>query len=104
PPDGLNDMRRQLEPVAERFGKRFIPIVTNLRYATQPIATPYSVPLDMIYLAHGAALAVVAHLLGERYDEVIIPGSDDYTNLEPYGSHPMTDPLFSARTLRLVQD
>lgn len=104
PPGSIDGMRRHLGPIAERFRKHLFPIVTNIRYSTQPIETPYSNPLRMIYLAHGAVLATMAHLFGPRFDEIVIPGSDDYTNLEPYGSHPITDPLFSSRNLRLIQD
>lgn len=104
PPRSTDGMCRRLGPMAERFHKHFFPIVTNLRYSPQPIDTPYSNSLHMIYLAHGAVLGTMAHLFAPRFDEVVIPGSDDYTNLEPYGSHPLTDPLFSSRRLRLIQD
>lgn len=104
PPESADAMQRHLGPVAERFGKRLVPVVTNLRYSTQPVVTPYADAREMIYMAHGAALGALAHLLGTPYDEVLVPASDDYTNLEPYGSHPLTDLLFSSRRLKLVTD
>lgn len=103
-PETVGVMQQHLGPVADRFGKRLVPVVTNLRYSAQPIATPYGNARDMIYMAHGAALGALAHLLGTPYDEVLVPASDDYTNLEPYGSHPLTDLLFSSRRLKLVTD
>lgn len=50
--------------------------------------------------SHGAALASIAHLLG--YSTVIVPASFTYTELFPWGSHPLTDPLWSSDDVRIL--
>lgn len=44
---------------------------------------------------HGSALAAVALLLGSSFDRVYVPSAHTYKVLSPYGSHPLTDPLWS---------
>jgi len=44
---------------------------------------------------HGAALATAAHLLARTTERVMIPSSAPYDQLYPWGSHPLTDPLWS---------
>lgn len=102
--DDFDQMRIDLSPAAERFGRRFIPILTNLRYGEQPVATPYSIERYMVGYAHMAVLAGIVHLLGDRYGEFLIPASHHYHNLMPYGSHPLTDRLLSASDLSVVHD
>lgn len=100
----LSAAERALRPMAESFGKRFVPIRTNIRYSTQQTPTPYNNALQMIHFAHGAALAVIGHILGRRYKEIIISATQDYSRLHPWGSHPLTDPLLGSRGLRITHD
>lgn len=102
--EDLSEAERALRPFAETFGKQFVPILTNIRYSTQQTPTPYSNALQMIHLAHGAALAVVGHILGGRYREIIISATQDYSRLHPWGSHPLTDPLLGSRGVRIIHD
>ena len=44
---------------------------------------------------HGAALASAAHLLRGSIDRAIVPSSTTYDDLFPWGSHPLTDPLWT---------
>jgi hypothetical protein len=44
---------------------------------------------------HGAALATAAHLVARTIKQMIIPSSAPYDQLYPWGSHPLTDPLWS---------
>lgn len=44
---------------------------------------------------HGCVLAALATLLGGSIGEVVIPSTDSYGSLVPYGSHPLLDPLLS---------
>lgn len=48
---------------------------------------------------HGAVLASLATMLGGELDEVVIPSTDSYGSLVPYGSHPLLDPLLSTPSL-----
>jgi hypothetical protein len=97
-------MREKLEPFARRFGRRLVPILTNIRYGSHAVDTPYSIVCWQEQLAHGAFLAGIVHLLGRRYREFLIPASPSYYRLIPWGSHPMCDPLLSAADLRVVHD
>jgi hypothetical protein len=102
--EDFEDLQNSLRPMAERFGKRLVPIATNIRYSRQTVVTPYSDGYLMNHLAHGAALAAIASILGKRYKEVYIAATHSYEHLIPWGSHPLTDPLFSSRGLRITHD
>lgn len=102
--DDFDQMWADLGPAAERFGRRLIPVLTNVRYGAQPTATCYSVEKYMVGYAHMAILAGIVHLLGKRYREFLIPASHHYANLMPYGSHPLTDHLLSSARLSVVHD
>jgi len=53
-------------------------------------------------LSHGACLASVALLLG--FPRCYIPSSYTYRELHPWGSHPLTDHLWSSDSVHLTQD
>lgn len=99
----LENMRRDLGPIAQMLGKRHVPVRTNIRYGANP-PTTYSSTEMMCNMAHGCLLAAVAHLMQHEFDTYIIPATHHYAHLYPYGSHPLTDPLFSSAALRVVHD
>ncbi len=90
-------VRHSLAGAASRLGKRLVTVATNLRETR--FAT-----LDWEQLTHGAALAGVALALGSGYRRVLIPSSAGYRDLRFWGSHPLTDPLFSTSTTQIVHD
>jgi hypothetical protein len=96
-------MRRVLSDAARALGKEHVAAATNARYDSSA-ATPYSIAEQMNAFAHGCLLASVAHLFDAHFDTYIIPASHSYADLMPYGSHPLTDPLFSSSSLRIVHD
>ena len=103
--DDVEKMRVELDPFAQRFGRRLVLVVTNARYGRNPIETPYSVGSWMERLAHAAFLAAIVHLLGRRYKEFIIPATATYRRMYPrWGSHPLSDPLLSSSDLRVIHD
>jgi hypothetical protein len=104
PLDDFDQMRARLGPFAGRFGRTLVPILTNIRYGDHAIETLYSIGSWEERLAHGAFLAAIVHLLGRRYREFLIPPSFTYSYVQPWGSHPMCDPLLSASDLRVVHD
>lgn len=104
PLDDFDRMRARLGPFAARFGRRLVPILTNIRYGDHAIETLYAIGPWEERLAHGAFLAATVHLLGGRYREFLIPPSFTYTYVQPWGSHPMCDPLLSASDLGVVHD
>jgi hypothetical protein len=102
PMDDLDNIRAHLGPIAQRFDKRHIPVV-NIRYGDHP-PTPYSIEELMVGLSHGCLLAAIAHTMAARFGAYVIPATHSFSHLQPLGSHPLTDPLFSSSTLRVVHD
>jgi hypothetical protein len=90
----LRDRHRAL---ADSVGLEFIDVATNIRMTRWREAS-------WGYLAHGPALASVALLFEKKFGAVYIPGSGGYRKLLPWGSHLVTDPLFSTRSTAIVHD
>ena len=86
-----------LQRAADSLGKRLVLASTNLR-DTRFGAT------DWPRLSHGAALAGVGHALGARYDTILIGSSAGYRDLRFWGSHPLTDPMFTSSAVRILHD
>jgi hypothetical protein len=59
---------------------------------------------DWTYLSHGAGLASVALTLEGRYAKVLLGSSGGYSDLTPWGTHVVTDPLFSTVQTKIVHD
>ena len=55
-------------------------------------------------LAHGAAMAAIAHLLPRTIGRVYIAAGSTYKHLEPWGSHPLLDPMWSTEKRSFVHD
>jgi hypothetical protein len=89
---------RTVQDAASALDRTMVPIRTNLR------ETRWGTHVDWERWGHGAALASVALALIPRYRLVLIPASNLYSSLVPWGSHPLTDPLFSSWTLRIRDD
>ncbi|MEO1020051.1 MAG: hypothetical protein AAFY56_20525, partial [Pseudomonadota bacterium] len=77
-----------LNKVAEYFDINLIQIESNLR----EVLDQFRGWSD----THGAALAIVGHLLPSDIGKIIIPSSDSYLDLPPWGSHPLLDKLWSS--------
>ena len=52
----------------------------------------------------GAAMAGMAHLLAGEFDRILIPGTMTWSDLDPFGTHPFTDELWSSPAMRLHHD
>lgn len=100
---GLRDTRlRQqvsdmLSHVGQEFGVSVIEIESNIRGFLEHYDIDWSV-------GHGGAFACVGHLLAPYFKRIYIPSSFTYANLFPWGSHPLTDPLWSSEALEFVHD
>lgn len=90
-------MRDRLASVAGELGKILVEMRTNVR-------TTRFGDTNWGYVSHICALAGCALVLENRYKEVLIASSDDYAQLVPWGSHPVTDHLFSTGISRIVHD
>ena len=86
-----------VEASAASLGKPLVTMSTNLRRFTNQRA--YWGPVT-----HGVALAAAGLLLHSRGDTLLIPASYTYTDLHPWGTHPLTDRLRSTEYLQLVHD
>ena len=90
-------MHTTLQKATAEFGKTLTDVTTNIRQTRFKQA-------NWGQLAHGAALASVGLHLENRYQQLIIPSSGGYKELLPWGSHVLTDPLFSTKRMRVAQD
>jgi hypothetical protein len=79
---------------ASAYGLEPIVVETNVRAMMQPF-------LGWIEF-HGSAMAAIRHLLGHRFETVLIASSGDETAwFAPWGSHPALDPLFGTTGARI---
>lgn len=92
-----DEIRTNLRAAAAELGKPLIEVSTNLLEGSGRL-------LRWGDEYHGAGMAAVALSLNPMLKEVIIPSSDDESRLQPWGSHPSLDPLWSSRALRLTHD
>ena len=88
---------RRLERVASEARKTLLLVRMNLRGTRLR-------ELPMGELWHGSALAAIGLLLERRYERLLLAASEDGPNLGPWGSHPLTDPLFSSSTTTFLHD
>ena len=93
-----------IRKVAAAMGKELIVVTTNLRDFMEKVIRP--VPsLSPWEMAHGTALATVAHLVAGEGARVLIPASFCHQDaVMPWGSHPLLDPLWSSSRVRVVSD
>lgn len=80
---------------ARSFGKTLIPVATN-HYA---FGYRYNLSRN---LTQGSALASIALLLG--FPRAYLPGAYSYDQLAPLGQHPLTDPLWSNESVRIIHE
>ncbi|WP_337059246.1 hypothetical protein [Kineococcus sp. G2] len=81
---------------AAALGKELVEVTTDLR-RFRPLHKGWE-------LTHGAALAAVAQSLSGVVGKVYVPSSRTYKDARPWGSHPLTDPLWSGDAVELVHD
>jgi len=96
--DVFHHVREDLDDAASELGMRLVVVATNLRDTRWGERTNWGM------LSHGAALAAAALVLEARYRLVMIASSITYRVMIPWGSHPLTDPLYSTAGLRVVYD
>jgi hypothetical protein len=106
-PTLMAEIATRLETAAAACGARLVQVTTNLtapEVARVTEAVRYSPTLWNFELAHGAALASVAHGLPGTFGRVYVAASTTYDDLFPWGSHPLLDPLWSSESLRVIHD
>lgn len=85
---------RHLQEAATEMSVPLIEVETNLR----ELLDPY---VDWGQIGHGPAIVAVASGLRRECSRLVIPSSHSYRDLFPWGSHPLLDPLWSSRALRV---
>ena len=81
----------KFEALASQFEKNLLLVTTNIREVFPD--------MDRI-LQHGALLSAMVLALGKG--KLLIPASHNINELFPWGSHPLTDPLFTNGTTEVV--
>jgi hypothetical protein len=92
-PLALENVRR----AAEELGKPLVEIETNLRSFSNSCAVEFA---DY----GGAALGAIALLLQHEFKQIRIGSTFSYFALPRWGSHPLTDPLWSTEALEVIHD
>lgn len=87
-----------LRSVSGALGKRLIELETDFRGAYRTRLTSRMPNWPLI---HGAALATAAHLLQDT-SRIYIPATFTYSELHPWGSHPLLDPKWSSSRLEII--
>ena len=91
-----SELLDNFQRVADEAGKTLVPVVSNVRRVTTPLA-PWT-------LVHGGAMASISLALGHGLRRVSIAASTTYDKLYPWGSHPVLDPYWSTDSLSVVHD
>jgi hypothetical protein len=81
--------------LASAFNKTLVPVRTNIRRWCIPRGVPW-------YVQNGSGLASIAHALG--FSRCYIAASHTYAELFPWGSHPLTDALWSSDSVAIAHD
>jgi len=85
-----------VEAAAKEYNRQIIQVSTNVRYITSNI-----LDWEMYF---GSAMISVALGLECLFCKVYIPGSCKYEDLFPWGSHPLTDPLWATESMDIIHD
>jgi hypothetical protein len=86
-----------IHSIAAELQKPLIEVETNI----QAFANNYA---EWGPHYHGTALASVALLLSRHFRKVFIASSHSYSDLIPWGSHPIIDPLWSTEHTEIIHD
>jgi hypothetical protein len=93
--DAWPDVEREMQTRIAKIGKKPITIQTNVIRRTVELGISS-------HVSHGAILCAVLSTLAPRIGYV--PTSTTYRELKPWGSHPLTDPLWSTEATEISHD
>jgi hypothetical protein len=99
-PDKFDLTAQALKPAAEQAGLSLLPVYTNLYLPFRGDDSTKGFELWGKKLG-GASLAAVGHALANRLWGVSIAASQDLARLEPWGTHPLLDPLFGSNDMEV---
>lgn len=92
-----SSVAERMREAARTLNRPVVEVESNVRELTDRIT---SWPLQQF----GASLAAVALLLGPVANRVLIPASESFAHLEPCGSHPLLDYLWSTERIHIEHD
>jgi hypothetical protein len=95
--DAHDRLTARLEAIAESLGAKLFRMATNLRQ-TRWGKLPWE------NFASGAALSGSMLLLEGNFGTALIPASHSVAYDTGWGSHPLSDPLYSTSTMRILHD
>lgn len=95
--DVFDRLRARVTRIADHFGKHVVTVATNLRESGWNVT-------NWGKLSQAPALAAVALSLERRYRRVLIPSSVTYRSRNPWGTHPLVDPLLSTTRTDIRND
>jgi hypothetical protein len=90
-----DDALRRVREVAEKTGRTVVECETNLR-------SLFTLNYQLYY--HGAALVSTALALSGGLRRLLVPASFSYGQMEPWGTHPTLDHLWSTEALEVLHD
>jgi len=91
-----NLVQKQIREAADKLGVGLISIRSNIHdFSDKYVHWRYY---------HGAVLGGVASLLSSELDTVYIASSHNYSDLFPWGSHPILDPHWSTEAVQVIND
>jgi hypothetical protein len=96
-PDVRAEEIRRAGAAASRLGRELLVVDTNVRAFTDIFGTDWE---DV----SAAGLSFMAHNLSAGLGRIVIPSSDSYDSVEPCGSSPLLDPLFSTERVAIEHD
>jgi hypothetical protein len=93
-----------LSALAEETQVELIPVYTNIR-ALEPSS-------EFFHISHGSILAAIAHTFVKCFNTISVAATGDIPTLplvkksiiKPHGSHPLIDPYYGSRDLRIRYD
>lgn len=83
------------QEIADQYQVELVPVESNIRFFIRYLT---STPIGW-YMAQGAGLAAIALNLPVR--TMSISSSNCYANMQPLGTHPLLDPLWSTESLEI---
>ncbi len=92
---------RNIKSAAERLDKTLIPCSTNIKEVICPGYVDLYADWSM---CHGQLLASVALGIERLFGRLYISSSHKYSDLGPWGSHALIDPLYGTDTLNVIHD
>jgi hypothetical protein len=97
-PDAFDRTHRALQSAAKELGKNLVVVASNLK------TTRLERDAEWGALWHGSGIVSTGLALEKRYTQLVIASTYSYVNLAPWGSHPLSDPLLSTLSTRVIHD